>query len=422
MDFKLPMLGEGSDSGVVVTLHVKEGDTLKKDQPVLDLENEKAVASIPSTVEGVISKIHVKEGDKISVGARILSVSEDGKAEPAASEPESEARSAPARAPQAAPVAAPGPAAVAPLPTGVPPAAAPSIRKMASEIGLDLTRVRGSGRGGRIELGDVRTYIQQLQSFAFGQKPAEAAPSKPVAESIDFSKWGPVLKKPVTPLRGTIARRMAENWNAIPHVTQFEDADITGLLALRKRYVKTYEEKGARLTVTGILLKALVNTLVKHPLFNCSLDEAAEQIVFKEYYHIGIAVDTENGLIVPVIRDADKKSVFQLSKDLEELAAKARERKVTGEDLKGGTFTISNQGGIGGAHFTPIVNKPEVAILGLGKGALKPVVRDGKVEVRTLLPLTISYDHRVIDGGNAARFTVDLIEAIQGFEEKELKL
>ena len=192
-------------------------------------------------------------------------------------------------------------------------------------------------------------------------------------------------------------------------------------MALRKKFVKTYEEKGARLTVTSILLKAVVNTLRNHPLFNCSLDEAADQIVYKEYFHIGIAVDTDNGLIVPVIRDADRKTVFQLSKELEEVAAKARDRKVTGEDLKGGTFTISNQGGIGGAHFTPIVNKPEVAILGLGKGAPKPVVREGKVEVRTLLPMAISYDHRVIDGGNAARFAVDLVDAIQSFGEKELE-
>ena len=419
MDFKLPMLGEGSDSGVVVTLHVKEGDTLEKDQPVLDLENEKAVASIPSTVAGVVSRIHVKEGDKISVGARILSVSADGKAETGAPEAQAPTAAMPVSQPVAAAAAA---SAVAPLPTGLPPAASPSIRKMASDIGLDLTRVRGSGRGGRIELGDVRNYIQHLQALAFGQQAGASAAPKPVAESVDFSKWGPVLKKPVTPLRGTIARRMVENWNAIPHVTQFEEADITDILSLRKKFVKAYEEKGARLTVTSILLKAVVDTLRKHPTFNCSLDEGADQIVFKEYYHIGIAVDTDNGLIVPVIRDVDKKTVFQLSKDLEALAAKARDRKVTGEDLKGGTFTISNQGGIGGAHFTPIVNKPEVAIPGLGKGAMKPVVRDGKVEPRMLLPMAISYDHRVIDGGNAARFAVDLVEAIQSFGEKNLTL
>jgi pyruvate dehydrogenase E2 component (dihydrolipoamide acetyltransferase) len=422
MDFKLPMLGEGSDSGVVVTLHVKEGDSIAKDQPVLELENEKAVASIPSSVAGVVTGIYVKPGDKISVGTRILSVS--------AKEGE-EAPSAETESPQPAPTPAPKkeasastaiPPAAAPLPTGIAPAAAPSIRKLAGDLGLDLTRVRGSGRGGRIELGDLRNYVQQLQSLAFGQQAQTAVSPKAAPESIDFSRWGPVLKKPITPLRATIARRMVENWNAIPHVTQFEEADITGLLAMRKKFVAAYEEKGARLTVTSMLLKSVVDTLRKHPSFNCSLDEAAGQFVFKEYYHLGIAVDTDHGLIVPVIRDADKKTVFQLAKELEELAAKARERKVAGEDLKGGTFTISNQGGIGGAHFTPIVNKPEVAILGLGKAALKPAVRDGNVEPRMLLPLAISYDHRVIDGGNAARFAVDLVAAIQGFEEKGLML
>jgi len=420
MDFRLPKLGEGADSGVVVALHVNVGDALARDQSVLDLESEKAVASIPSSVEGVITAIHVKPGDKISVGARILSVSADGKPE---GEPTPSAVGAQTTVPvpdtPAAPaVASPTPA---PLPAGVPPAASPSIRKMASDIGLDLTRVRGSGRGGRIELADLRNYIQQLQAMAFGQQ-ATASTPKPPAESVDFSKWGPVLKKPVSPLRATIARRMTENWNTIPHVTQFDEADITGVIELRKKHVKTYEEKGARLTVTSILLKAVVKTLQKHPLFNCSLDEAAEQLVFKEYFHIGIAVDTDNGLIVPVIRDVDKKSVFQLSKALEELAAKARDRKVTGEDLKGGTFTISNQGGIGGGHFTPIVNKPEVAILGLGKGAWKPVARDGKIEPRMMLPIAISYDHRVIDGGNAARFTVDLLQSMQSVDEKILEL
>lgn len=422
MDFKLPMLGEGSDSGVVVALHVKEGDSVTEEQPVLDLENEKAVASIPSTVTGVITKIHVKEGDKISVGARIFSCSADGSGQADTAAPAKDQEPAPAAPAEAAVPVAGALTAPPPLPSGIPPAASPSIRKMASEIGLDLTRVRGSGRGGRIELGDVRSFVQQLQALAFGSKAAETAPSKPVAESIDFSVWGPVNKKPVSPLRGTIARRMTENWNAIPHVTQFEEADITGILALRKKFVGAYEKQGARLTVTSILLKAVVDTLRKHPIFNSSLDEAAGEIVFKAYFHIGIAVDTENGLIVPVIRNADKKSVLELSKDLETVATKARERKVTGEDLKGGTFTISNQGGIGGAHFTPIVNKPEVAILGLGKGARKPVVRDDKVEPRMLLPLAISYDHRVIDGGNAARFAVDLVAAIEGIGEGDVAL
>jgi len=245
---------------------------------------------------------------------------------------------------------------------------------------------------------------------------------KPVAEQIDFSQWGPVTKKPVTPLRQVIARRMVESWTTIPHVTQFDEADFAQLNALRKKFAPAYEAKGAKLTLTPFVLQALVVTLKKHPIFNSSLDEAASEIVFKEYFHIGIAVDTEQGLIVPVIRDVDKKSMLELVKELEQLAQKARERKVTAEELKGGTFTISNQGAIGGAHFTPIVNRPQVAILGLGRGAMKPVVRDGKVEARLMTPLALSYDHRVIDGGEAARFIVDLVRAIEEFKEEVVKL
>jgi pyruvate dehydrogenase E2 component (dihydrolipoamide acetyltransferase) len=422
MDFKLPKLGEGADSGVVVNLFVKEGDTVTKDQNVIELESEKAVASVPSTVAGVVTKIYVKAGDKISVGARIFSVGAAGGAAAVESEPAAAPVAAPATSTR---VAAVETADVSELsPSAAPPAAAPSIRKVASDLGIELTRVRGSGRGGRIELGDLKNYIARLQKLAFAPKPEAGAsgPARPAPEQIDFAKWGPVLKKPVTPLRKTIARRMAENWNAIPHVTQFDEVDISGLLDLRKKYLQAYEQKGARLTVTSFILKAVADTLGRHPIFNCSLDEVADEIVLKEYIHIGIAVDTESGLIVPVIRDANKKSVFQLSKDLEEAGKKARERKVSGEELKGGSFTISNQGAIGGGHFTPIVNKPEVAILGLGKGAVKPVVRDGKIETRMLLPISVSYDHRVIDGGNAARFTVDLVSAIQNFAETDVKL
>jgi pyruvate dehydrogenase E2 component (dihydrolipoamide acetyltransferase) len=226
----------------------------------------------------------------------------------------------------------------------------------------------------------------------------------------------------LTGLRQTISRRMAESWNAVPRVTQFDDADITALNELRKKHAPAFEAKGARLTLTSFVVKAVVATLKKHPLFNSSLDEAAQEIVFKEYYHIGLAVDTEQGLIVPVLRDVDKKNLLQISKEVNDLAEKARARKVSLEELKGGTFTISNQGGIGGAHFTPIVNKPEVAILGLGRGAMKAVVRGQKIEPRLMLPLTISYDHRVIDGGAAARFTVDLVQALENFSEQDITL
>jgi pyruvate dehydrogenase E2 component (dihydrolipoamide acetyltransferase) len=426
MDVKLPHLGEGADSGTVVNLFVKEGDQIAKDQPVLELENEKAVATIPSTATGTVAKVFVKTGDKISVGQKLLSVT--GGEAPAGAKP-AEAPKAKAKTPAPEPEPEPEHAEEAAAESSesleksnAAVAASPAIRKLARDLGIDLARVRGSARGGRVTMEDVRAYIQRLQRLAAQPKSAGGAAAKPAPESVDFSKWGSVTKKPLSPLRQVIARRMTENWNAIPHVTQFDQADITGLLALRKKYVESYDKKGARLTVTSFVLKAVAETLKKHPIFNSSLDEVAQEIVFKEYVHIGIAVDTEAGLIVPVLRDADKKDLIQLSKDLEELATKARERKVSGEDLKGGSFTISNQGGIGGGHFTPIVNKPEVAILGLGKGANQAVVRENKIEPRTMLPMGLSYDHRVIDGGAAARFIVDLVKAIENFDEKLVKI
>jgi pyruvate dehydrogenase E2 component (dihydrolipoamide acetyltransferase) len=404
----------------VVNVFVKEGDQVARDQAILELENEKAVASVPSTAAGVVTKIFVKAGDKISVGQRLISLS--GGDQPAAAAAPAARRAAPEPEPETpAEEPATGDDEEIPKPVAAP-VASPSVRRLARELGIDLSKVRGSEAGGRIVLGDIRAYLARLQKATVKPGIAVAAPAKPVAESIDFSKWGPVTKKPLTQLRQVIARRMWESWNAIPHVTQFDDADFTRLNELRKKYAPAYEKKGAKLTLTPLVLKALVETLKKHLIFNSSLDEVAQEIVFKDYFHIGIAVDTEQGLIVPVIRDADKKSVLDLAKELEQLAQKARERKVTAEDMKGGTFTVTNQGAIGSAHFTPIINKPEVAILGLGRGALKPVARDGKVEVRMLTPLGLSYDHRVIDGGAAARFMVDLVKAMEDFGEEAINL
>jgi len=403
MDVTLPKLGEGADSGVVINVFVKEGDRIAKGQAILELENEKAVASIPSVAAGTVVKIYVKPGDKISVGQRILTLGESGK--PAGAPTPAEKKIA-----QASRLSAPVEEEDEQVST-IAPVASPSVRRLARELGVDLNKVRGSEVGGRIVAGDIRAYLTRLQKTA----------AKPVAVSIDFSKWGPVTKKPLTPLRQVIARRMWESWNTIPHVTQFDDADFTQLNTLRNKYAPAYEKAGVRLTLTPFIIKALVETLKKHSIFNSSLDETTNEVVIKGYFHIGIAVDTEQGLIVPVVRDADKKSMLELAKELEQLAQKARDRKVTAEDMKGGTFTISNQGSIGGAHFTPIINKPEVAVLGLGRGAMKPVVRDGKVEVRMITPLGLSYDHRVIDGGSAARFIVDFVAALQDFKEAAVK-
>jgi pyruvate dehydrogenase E2 component (dihydrolipoamide acetyltransferase) len=422
MDVKLPKLGEGADSGVVVGIFVNVGDTVAKDQAILELENEKAVASIPSTAAGVVEKIHVKAGDRVGIGQKLITLVGGAAPAAAASAPKPAAKKVAAK-----PVPEPETEEVveeeveeAPHPVAAP-VASPSLRRMARELGIDLTKVRGSEAGGRITTQDVRNYLAKLVKAV--AKPAPAAEAaKPAAVQIDFSQWGPILKKPVTQLRKVIARRMAESWNTVARVTQFDDIDFTRVGELRKKFAPDYEKKGIKLTLTPFVLKAVAATLKQHPIFNSSLDEVANEIILKEYIHLGIAVDTDQGLMVPVLRDVDKKSMLVLAKELEELVAKARDRKITADEMKGGTFTISNQGAIGGAHFTPIINLPEVAILGLGRGALKPVVRDGKIEARLLTPIALSYDHRVIDGGSAARFTVDLVKAFENFGEGAVKL
>jgi pyruvate dehydrogenase E2 component (dihydrolipoamide acetyltransferase) len=435
MEVRLPRLGEGADSGTVATIFVKEGEIVKKDQPILELESEKAVASIPAPAAGTISKIVVKEGDLIKVG-QVIAVMASGGVTAAAPEPraidarvgdEEEAAGAidvePARSPATEAMPFEEPAYQAPQ--GVPPAASPTIRKLAREIGIDLARVRGSQRGGRIVMDDVKRYLRQLQQAGVRPAQVQAQPgvaAAPRSEPIDFSRWGKVSRKKISTLRKTISGKMVESWTTVPHITQFDNADITALLAFRKKYAAKYEKKGGHLTLTGFALKAVVEVLKHHPIFNASLDEGAGELVYKEYYHIGIAVDTEHGLIVPVIRDVNRKSLLQVSIELQELAERTRQRKVGLDEMQGGSFTISNQGGIGSGHFTPIINTPQVAILGMGRGAVTPVVRKGKVVQRTLLPLGLSYDHRVIDGADAARFMVDLVEAFENFKEADVRL
>lgn len=459
MDVRLPRLGEGADSGTVASIFVKEGDQITKDQPILELESEKAVASIPTPSSGTVTKLHIKEGDEIKVGQLLISVDEGrapvvstpGKTRDVAAEVPAEMErtrreeemtpgdvtrgdeqtEAPEEVREIEEDRAEEMELPAPTDGGAAPAASPSLRKMARELGLDLRRIRGSESGGRIIMDDVRRYIQRLQQLAYQKQPQQRGtgapaqtpqPARPAPEPIDFSKWGPVRKEKITTLRRTISSKMLEAWTTIPHVTQFDEADVTDILKLRKKYAPAYEKKKARLTLTSFALKAVVETLKKHPMFNASMDEASGEIVFKDYYHIGIAVDTEQGLIVPVIRDVDKKNMRQLSTELQELAERTRERKVSLEEMQGGTFTISNQGGIGSAQFTPIIYKPQVAILGMGRGAEKLVVRKGKPTRRTMLPLGLSYDHRLIDGANAARFMVDLVGALEGFNESLMKV
>jgi pyruvate dehydrogenase E2 component (dihydrolipoamide acetyltransferase) len=433
MDIKLPRLAEGVETGTVVSILVSEGQEIKKDQPFMELETQKAVGSIPAPESGTVTKIHVKEGMEVAVGQLLISIAPAGPSLTTTPPTGRPARVMPAEAPSLRKE----------LPearrdrleeyryeskTGMPPPAAPSIRKIARELGIDLMRIQGSESGGRIVLEDLRAYIQRLQQIAFqggvvspAPIPPSPVPTAPPRETVDFSKWGPVRRERMSALRRTVSQRMAQSW-AIPKINQFDDADITGLLALRKKYAPVYEKKQAHLTLTPFILNVVAKALRKYPRVNTSMDEAANEIILKDYCHIGVAVDTEAGLIVPVLRDVDKKSLLDLARELNELTEKTRQRKITIEDLQGGTFTVSNQGTIGGSYFTPIIYAPQVAILGVGQGGPKPVVSDGKVVVRTLMPVCLAYDHRVLDGGDAVRFLKEIVAGLQSFPESEVKI
>jgi pyruvate dehydrogenase E2 component (dihydrolipoamide acetyltransferase) len=428
MDVRVPRLAEGVESATVANILVSAGDRIEKDQVILELETEKAVGPIPSPAAGQVAKIHVKPGDEVNVGQPLITLTQEGAVEKT---PPAEKKALPAGEPKAT-RQAPAPPQKTVLPSdakpsqyqyesasGAPPPASPSVRKITRELGIDLARVQGSERGGRITVGDLKSYVEQLQRRAAApalEKPAAAAPT-----SVDFSRWGAVTKKPLSSLRRTVGQRMVESWSTIPHVTQFEEVDITNVTKLRKEYGPSWAKKGKHLTLTPFVLKAVVAALKKYPVFNSSLDETTGEVVFKNYFHIGVAVDTEAGLIVPVLRDVDKKSLADLSQELNDLVERTRKRKVSLEELQGGSFTISNQGGIGGGHFTPIINKPEVAVLGIGRSTLKPVVKDGKIEARPTLPVCLSYDHRVMDGADAVRFMTDLVGMLENFPEQDLK-
>jgi pyruvate dehydrogenase E2 component (dihydrolipoamide acetyltransferase) len=447
MEIRLPALAEGANSGTVVSILVSPGDQVEVDQTLIELENEKAVAPIPSTASGTVTKVHVAEGDQLSVGQVIVTLDEGGRAseeEEAKEEPKkpSQSEKEPPREPEEKPAPArptapegqgdttlidPVSDYVYQSPSGYEPPASPSIRKLARDIGLDLYRIRGSARGGRIVLEDIKAYIRRLQELAYAnvqrgtaQQPAPA--EKPKPQPVDFAKWGSVRREKLSSTRKTIGQRMQQSWNTIPHVYQFEEADITRLLELRKKYKAAYQEKGGNLTLTALAVKIVVQALQKFPIFNASLDEATGEMVYKEYYHIGIAVDTESGLVVPVLRDVDRKSLLEISQELQSLAEKARERKLTGEEMQGSSFTISNLGGIGGTHFTPIVNLPNAAILGIGRGVQRAVPMEGKIESRTILPLCVSYDHRIIDGADGARFITEVVKAFENVEKSQVKL
>jgi len=422
VEFRLPALGENIDEGDVISVLVSVGDSIEEDQPVLEMETGKATVEVPSSVTGTIKEIHVAEGGKAAVGQVILTVEEIAGAAPAPQEPAAEIEPAPVpeetpvSPPKEEPVAPPTEAVIAPAVTqppdpegsAVPVAAAPSVRKFAREVGIEIIDVRGTGPGNRVTIDDVKHHTKAIV------KGSATAAVPAVAETLpDFSAWGEVERVTMSGIRRATAQHMARSWTNIPHVTQNDRADITDLEVLRKRWSKRAEKAGAKLTPTAILAKIVASALKVFPEFNASIDLVAREIVLKKYIHIGIAVDTPKGLVVPVLRNVDERNIIELAKELGEIAARARDGKLGLDEMQGGTFTISNLGGIGGSHFTPIVNFPEVAILGVGRATVEPVWQDGEFVPRSMMPLSLSYDHRHIDGASAARFLRWLAEAIE---------
>ena len=430
IDVKLPELGENIEAGDVAAVLVSPGDQVEKDAPLVELETDKAVVEVPAPEAGVVTAIHVKAGDTINVGDTIASLESAGN-EPAAADsatadeqppvpdqPPAVATSPEPAAPPAAvqppapapPVAQPEPSAppAAEEPSGARPVpATPAVRRLAREIGVAIDAVVGTGPGGRILLDDVKATAKRLlQAPAAGVLPA--APPLP-----DFAQWGPVERTAMNAVRRTTATHLTAAWQTVPAVTQQDKADITELERLRKQYGARAEAAGGKLTVTAILVKVVAAALKLFPQFNASVDLPRAEVVYKRYYHIGIAVDTERGLLVPVIRDADRMNIIAISRALGEVSARARARKLTVAEMQGGTFTISNLGGIGGSHFTPIVNVPEVAILGVSRAAWEPVWQDGAFVPRLRLPLSLTYDHRLIDGADGIRFLRWVVEALE---------
>ena len=426
VDFHLPDLGENIESADVVNVLVNVGDFIEKDQGIIEIETDKATIEVPSNVSGKVTEVLVKAGDKAKVGQTIIKIETSETKEEFVSEevetPAAKEQELPEQKEQITPTVkqeAKGELPKLqpmeldeqpPILKGAAPAA-PSVRRLAREIGVDINKVPGTGPGGRITMDDVKAYSKKLHEakaeggFTPGIK-AEALP--------DFSKFGEIKKVEMSNIRKKTAEHLSYAWATIPHVTQFDKADITNLEKARKELSKSLEKSGVKLTVTAILVKVIVEALKKYPQFNSSIDMEKKEIIYKNYYNIGIAVDTEHGLIVPVIKDADKKSLNQISVEMTSLAEKARAKKIALDDLQGGCFTITNLGGIGGTYFTPIVNSPEVAILGVSRSSYEPVWNGyGVFEPRLMLPLSLSYDHRIIDGADAIRFLRFVVEALE---------
>src|SRR6202163_1084353 len=460
VNFNLPELGENVTTGDVLRVLVKPADTLAKDQTVLELETDKATIEGPSSVTGQVKDVKVKAGDKVKVGQTILSVEEDGRQAQGVPGGSSDRTSVPAPPRKAADAAQPQSSTA----LGAPPAnaepdepaeepiegrkhagspdkqggtdkvvdinrgarqasepsgaselpvapAAPSVRRLARELGVDVNQVVGSGPDGRISVEDVKAHAKRLVTGAAGP----AGGTQAAGPLPDFSRWGEVARQPMRAVRRKTAEHLSAAWATIPHVTQHDLADVTVLEQLRKRYAKQAEAAGGNLTVTAIAVKVAAAAVKVFPQFNSSIDVAAEEIIYKKYVNIGVAVDTDRGLLVPVIRDVDAKNIMQLAVELAQLSEKARTRKISLDEMQGGCFSISNLGGIGGSFFTPIINAPEVAILGISRARMEPIYdrETGQFAPRLMLPLSLSYDHRVVDGADGARFLRWIVEAFE---------
>ena len=411
MTVPVPDIGDFKEVEVIEVL-VKAGDTVAKEQSLITLESDKATMEIPSPAAGVVKDVKVKVGDKISKGSPILVLdSKDAPAKAAAPETQSP-RPQPAK---------PAPAAAPPVPraphdeTAAKPHASPSVRKFARELGVDLTRVQGSGPKGRILHTDVQAFVKtviQQKSPAVAKGGGQLPFNLPAWPDVDFAKFGPVETKPLSRIQKLSGPYLHRNWISIPHITQFDEADITDLEAFRKAQTVETEKKGFKLTMLAFMIKACVTGLKAFPQFNSSLDKSGESLIIKKYYHVGVAVDTPGGLVVPVVRDADRKGVFDIAQELGEISKNARDGKLKPADMQGGTFSISSLGGIGGTAFTPIINAPEVAILGVSRSAMRPVWNGKEFAPRLMLPLSLSYDHRAIDGATAARFSAFLVSVL----------
>ena len=417
IEIRVPDIGDYKDVEVI-DVAVRPGDTVALDATLITLETEKATMDVPSTTAGVVRQVAVDRGGRVSQGDLIALV----EAKAGAAAPAKPAAAAPAAAPQPAPAAAPRAAApppTAPVPA-VPPAAAPpvpgapaepgfsrshaspSIRRFARELGVDLTQVTGTGTKGRVTEQDVKAHVKRLLTSGATAAPASALPKLPV---VDLAAYGPIERKPLSRIQKIAGPRLHASWVNIPHVTQFDEADITDVEAARARMKAEAAARGVKLTPLAFVMRACVQALAAFPKFCTSLDLDAGELVYRRYVHIGFAADTPNGLVVPVVRDADRLDIYGIAQALGQLSEKARAGKLTAAEMQGGCFTISSLGGIGGTAFTPIINPPEVAILGVSRSSMKPVYRDGAFVPRLMLPLSLSYDHRVIDGADAARFT-----------------